>query len=68
MKKLTQSEVRKHFWSYLKETNEDLYKEGKRSKRQNDQVTDIRCCFVDWLDGMRVNGEITEKQAGNYTL
>ena len=68
MKKLTQSEVRKHFWSYLKETNEDLYKEGKRSKRQNYQVTDIRCYYVDWLERMRVDGKITEKQANNYTL
>lgn len=46
----TQKEMRKAFWQYLKETNPALYTYGKRSKRQNEQVTDIRILFVEWLN------------------
>lgn len=64
----TQMEVRKNFWAYLKEVSPKLYKEGKRSKGQNEQVTDIRCLFVDYLDSSHRNGIITDKQAQSYTL
>ena len=64
----TQKEVRQAFWQYLSEVAPELYKIGKRSKRQNEQCTDIRCAFVDWLDSIHRDGLITDKQAQNYTL
>lgn len=64
----TQKEVRKSFWQYLKEVSPTLYAQGKRSKRQNEQCTDIRCTFVQWLDDMHRSGQITEKQVNKYTL
>lgn len=64
----TQKEVRKAFWQFLKVVDPNLYAKGKRSKRQNDQVTDIRCSFVQWLDGLHRDGQINDKQVNTYTL
>jgi hypothetical protein len=64
----TQKQVRKAFWEFLKDSNPELFKSGKRSKRQNEQITDIRCCFVQWMDDLYKSGQITEKQVNNYTL
>lgn len=68
MKKLTFKQIRRKFWEYLKETNPQLYKQGKRSKSQNDQVTDIRVTFCDYVDNLYKNGEITEGQIQRITL
>jgi len=64
----TQKELRKNFWNYLQDIDPELYTKGKRSKRQNEQITDIRCSFVDYLDYLNRDGQITDKQANNYTL
>ena len=60
----TQKEMRKAFWQWLKEVNPSLYKDGRRSKRQNAQPIDIRVTFCDWLDAQ----DITEKQKNNWSL
>jgi hypothetical protein len=60
--------VRINFWSYLKEVNPDLYLKGKRSKRQNEQIADVRMAFTEYLENLRNIEVITEKQAFNYTL
>jgi hypothetical protein len=60
----TQREMRKAFWDDLKRNIPELYAEGKRSKRQNEQITDIRVAFCVWLDMQ----DITEKQKQNWTL
>ena len=60
----TQKEVRQLFWKSF-----PVFKpEYRVKKRQNDYRTDIRCAFVDFVDDLRRSGEITEKQAHNYTL
>ncbi len=64
----TQNEVRKNFWAYLQEVSPNLYAKSKRSKRQNEQITDIRCSFVDYLDSLHRSGQITDKQVNTYTL
>lgn len=64
----TQAQVRKAFWEYLKEVSPQLYAKGKRSKRQNDQVTDIRVTFVDYVDSLQRDGQITESLANRVTL
>jgi hypothetical protein len=63
-----QKQVRKAFWQFLKESSPELFKFAKVSKSQNEQITDIRCCFVQWLDYQYKSGQITEKQVNNYTL
>jgi hypothetical protein len=66
--KTTFKQIRVNFWEMLKEFNPELYKQGKRSKPQNEQITDIRCSFVDYIDSLHRNGEITDKQANSVTL
>jgi hypothetical protein len=68
MKKLTFKQIRRQFWEELKEFNPQLYKQGKRSKSQNDQVTDIRVYFCDFIERLRRDNEITESQAQRITL
>lgn len=36
--------------------------------RQNRHDTDTRCAFVDWLDGMARNGDVSAELADSATL
>lgn len=60
----TQKEVRKLFW----ESFPEFKPEYRTRKRQNDYRTDIRCAFVNFVDDLQRNGDITQTQASNYTL
>jgi hypothetical protein len=60
----TQQEVRQAFWEQFG----DLFPDAKRSKRQNDQPTDVRVSFVDFVDYLQQSGEISEKLAEKVTL
>ena len=66
--KKTFKQIRRQFWEELKEFNPRLYKQGKRSRSQNDQVTDIRVDFCDFIERLRRDNEITESQAQRITL
>lgn len=57
-------EIRASFWNAFPQFKSDY----KRGKKQNDYCCDIRCAFVDYVDYLMKNGEITEKQANNTTL
>jgi len=65
MKKLTFKDIRGQFWATLPE---DLAKQRRAKKKQNEYCTDIRCAFVDYIDHLRKSEEITEAQAQNITL
>ena len=60
----TISEVRKAFWVEHPEFKSYF----RVNKRQNDYITDIRVTFVDWVDMLERNGEISEKLARRVTL
>jgi hypothetical protein len=60
----TQAEVRKSFWN----TYSQYAQYYKKSKRQNEYMTDIRCAFVDYIDSLRRDGIISEKLANRVTL
>lgn len=64
----TQTQVRENFWEFLREVNPGLASKYRRTKRQNDYPTDIRVNFVDYVDNLRRNGEITEALAYRVTL
>lgn len=64
----TQSQVRENFWEFLREINPGLAAKFRRHKRQNDYPTDIRVNFVDYVDNLRRNGQITEALATRVTL
>lgn len=59
----TQNEVRAAFWAQLPQAS-GYYK----SKRQNEQPTDVRVAFCDYVDNLARNGEISDKLAQRVTL
>lgn len=62
----TQQAVRDAFW-------EAYFPDGiprgiHTSKRQNDQPTDLRCAFVDFVDSLERSGTISRQLAYRVTL
>ena len=64
----TKKEIRANFWQFLQETAPDLAKLKRTRKTQNDYPTDIRCAFVQYVDDLLKNGQISEKLANDTTL
>jgi hypothetical protein len=64
----TITEVRSNFWGMLKETNPTLAEQKRTRKRQNDYCTDIKCTFVDYVDNLQRDGQISTKLANRATL
>lgn len=60
----TLSTLREQFWNQHLEFILDY----RVKKRQNDYNTDIRCAWVDHVDYMRKNNQISEKLANRATL
>ena len=60
----TVTEIRKAFWA----NHEQFAKEFRAKKRQNDYHCDIRVSFVDFVESLRRDGQITEKLARRVTL
>lgn len=60
----TITEIRAAFW----QAHPEFRGEYRTHKRQNDYSTDIRCCFVDWLDLIRKDGLISDWLADKATL
>lgn len=60
----TISEVRNAFWR-----DHPKFKGSYRvGKRQNDYVTDIRTAFVDYVDMLSRDGQISDELANKVTL
>lgn len=62
--KMTFKQVRNLFFELYPE----FQTERKYRKPQNDFSTTCRCCFVDFVDSLCKDGQITRKQANNITL
>lgn len=60
----TQAEIRSSFWECFPQY-QMFY---KKSKKQNDYNTDIRCTFVDYVDMLRRDETISESLANRATL
>lgn len=60
----TQKQVRQLFWDSFPE----FKPEYRVKKSQNDYRTDIRCTFVDFVNSLRENNQISEKLANRVTL
>ena len=54
------------FWDEI--ATDEMRKEYRTRKTQNDYSCDIRCAFVDFVDSLAKDGQITWKQADNLTL
>ena len=64
----TQKQVRDSFWDAHPHFDEQAREAGIRSKRQNEQCATVRCSFVDYVDALARNGDITEALARRVTL
>ena len=64
----TQKAVRAAFWEAYPQFDEQARAYGNRSKRQNEHCATVRCCFVDYVDSLQKDGEISEKLAQRVTL
>lgn len=60
----TQKQVRENFWNSFPQFKSEF----KVSKRQNDYKCDIRTAFVDWVDYLQKDGQISGKLAQRVTL
>jgi len=60
----TIGDVRRAFW----DAHPEFKSEYRARKRQNEYYTDIRCSFVDFVDYLQRNGDISEKLAQRVTL
>lgn len=56
--------VRTAFW----EAFPQFKSEYRKRKRQNEYSTDIRCTFVDFVDSLHRDGQITDNLAQRVTL
>lgn len=60
----TQKALREEFWAIHSEFSSDY----QAKKRQNDYKCDIRVAWVDFVDMMAKDGQISEKLANRATL
>lgn len=60
----TQKQVRESFWSQFPE----LIDEYRVNKRQNDYPAFTRAAFVDYVDYLQKDGQISDKLANRVTL
>lgn len=64
----SQKRLRAAFWNQFPELEENARKRGTFSKGQNSQNCDTRYAWVDFVDSMAKNGQISEKLANRATL
>ena len=57
---MTIKELRKMFWAEV--ATDEMRKEYRSRKTQNDYSTDVRCAWVDFTDHAVKSGWITQKQ------
>ena len=60
----TINQVRVSFWASFPE----FKKHFRKTYRQNQYCTDIRCTFVDYVDGLQKSGQISNSLANKVTL
>lgn len=64
----SQKALRAHFWELHPELEAAARKRGTFSKGQNSQNCDTRMAWVDFVDSMARDGQISEKLAQNAVL
>jgi hypothetical protein len=64
----TQAQVRAAFWSAYPDFDFQAREAGIRSKGQNAQCATVRCTFIDFVDALACNGDISDALANRVTL
>lgn len=63
-----QKQVRAAFWEAFPHFDEQARAAGIRSKSQNHHCATVRCSFVDFVDSLARDGQISEALAQRVTL
>lgn len=61
---MTEEEVIESFFEW----HDEARKEREKGKEQNSFSTDVRVAFVEYIDYLQKDGEISEELASNITL
>lgn len=64
----SQKTIRDLFWYAHPSFDEQARAAGIRSKGQNAQCATVRCAFVDYVDSLHRNGDISDALASRATL
>jgi hypothetical protein len=64
----TQKQVRAAFWDAHPSFDHQAREAGIRSKSQDHPCATVRCSFVDFVDCLARNGDISEALADRVTL
>lgn len=64
----TQKELRAAFWEIMPPNVVCLLNRNGNPRSQNKQPADTRMAFVDWIDCLQKDGEISEALAHRATL
>lgn len=64
----TQKQIRAQFWLDHPSFDHQAREAGIRSKPQNEHCATVRCAFVDYVDMLRREGQISEALANRATL
>jgi hypothetical protein len=64
----TQTEIRRQFWQAFPHLAEQAREAGIISKSQNHHCATVRCSFVDFVDALHRDGQISDSLANRATL
>lgn len=64
----TRAQIRAAFWEAHPSFDHQAREAGIRSKGQNAQCATVRCAFVDFVDSLARNGDISAALAARVTL
>jgi hypothetical protein len=64
----TQKQVRAEFWAAYPHLAEQAREAGILSKPQNFHCATVRCTFVDFVDSLHRDGQISDALADRVTL
>ena len=64
----TQKQIRRAFWDANPHFAEQARQAGILSKPQNEHCATVRCSFVDFIDSLARDGQISEALADRATL
>ncbi len=64
----SQKQVREEFWATYPSFDHQARAAGIRNKRQNHQCATVRCAFVDFVDFLHRDGQISDALADRVTL
>jgi hypothetical protein len=63
-----QKQIRQAFWESFPHFEEQAREAGIFTKSQNHHCATVRCAFVDFVDYLSKDGQISEKLANRVTL